>query len=85
MRNVARLLVVTLFVILLGTITVEAQVSIGINLSTFPRLVIVPGYPVYYAPSVRSTTSSTTAYTGSSTWKMDTGIQALVQRPVGFR
>jgi hypothetical protein len=54
MRNVARLLVVTLFVILLGTITVEAQVSIGINLSTFPRLVIVPGYPVYYAPSVRA-------------------------------
>ena len=46
MKNVARLVVVTMFVILLGTIAAEAQVSIGINLSTFARLVIVPGYPV---------------------------------------
>ena len=28
------------------------NVSIGINLPTYPRLVRVPGYPVYYAPSV---------------------------------
>ena len=54
MRNVVRLVVVTLFVILLGTITAEAQVRIGINLPVFPRLVIVPGYPVYYAPSVHA-------------------------------
>ena len=56
MRNVAKLVVVTLFVILLGTIAAEAQVSvsIGINLPVFPRLVVVPGYPVYYAPSVRA-------------------------------
>jgi hypothetical protein len=56
MRNLARLVVATLFVILLGTITAEAQVSvsIGINLPVFPRLVVVPGYPVYYAPSVRA-------------------------------
>jgi hypothetical protein len=54
MRNVARLVVVTMFIILLGTIAAEAQVSIGINLSTFPRLVVVPGYPVYYAPNVRA-------------------------------
>jgi hypothetical protein len=56
MRNVAKLVVVTLFVILLGTITAEAQVSvsIGINLPVFPRLEVVPGYPVYYAPSVRA-------------------------------
>jgi hypothetical protein len=31
-----------------------AQVSIGINLSLFPELVAVPGYPVYYAPRVAS-------------------------------
>ena len=29
-------------------------VSIGINLGAFPRLVAVPGYPVYYAPGVNS-------------------------------
>ena len=26
--------------------------SIGINLPVYPRLVLVPGYPVYYAPAV---------------------------------
>jgi hypothetical protein len=30
------------------------NVSIGINIPTFPRLVPVPGYPVYYAPGVDS-------------------------------
>jgi hypothetical protein len=30
------------------------NVSIGINLPTYPRLVAVPGYPVYYAPGVNS-------------------------------
>jgi hypothetical protein len=30
------------------------NVSIGINLPVYPRLVVVPGYPVYYAPSVNS-------------------------------
>src|ERR1041385_6404460 len=56
MRNVAKLVVVTLFVMLLGTITAEAQVSvsIGIDLPAFPRLEVVPNYPAYYAPSVRA-------------------------------
>jgi hypothetical protein len=31
-----------------------ASVSIGINLGAYPRLVPVPGYPVYYAPGVNS-------------------------------
>src|SRR5512139_1459687 len=26
------------------------NVSIGINLSNYPELAVVPGYPVYYAP-----------------------------------
>jgi hypothetical protein len=30
------------------------NVSIGINIPTYPRLVPVPGYPVYYAPGVDS-------------------------------
>jgi hypothetical protein len=29
-------------------------VSVGINLPVYPQLVRVPGYPVYYAPQVRS-------------------------------
>jgi hypothetical protein len=30
------------------------DVNIGINLGAYPRLVAVPGYPVYYAPAVNS-------------------------------
>ena len=30
----------------------SVNVSIGINIPTYPRLVAVPGYPVYYAPGV---------------------------------
>jgi len=30
------------------------HVSIGINLPVYPRLVAVPGYPVYYAPQVNA-------------------------------
>lgn len=32
----------------------SANVSIGINLPVYPQLVRVPGYPVYYAPDLRS-------------------------------
>jgi hypothetical protein len=32
----------------------DVQVSIGINVPVYPRLVIVPGYPVYYAPQLNS-------------------------------
>jgi hypothetical protein len=31
----------------------ELRLSIGVNLSEYPELVIVPGYPVYYAPQLR--------------------------------
>ncbi|MFO7541925.1 MAG: hypothetical protein R6W97_03810 [Thiobacillus sp.] len=30
------------------------HVSIGINLPVYPRLVAVPGYPVYFAPQVNA-------------------------------
>jgi hypothetical protein len=40
---------------LLGTCApAVAQVSIGINLRAHPELVVVPGYPVYYAPQLDS-------------------------------
>ncbi len=44
-----------LFIVLLGmpmysVASSAAQVSIGINLPIYPELVVVPGYPVYYAP-----------------------------------
>jgi hypothetical protein len=32
----------------------DVQVSIGINVPIYPRLVVVPGYPVYYAPQLDS-------------------------------
>jgi hypothetical protein len=32
----------------------RVDVSIGINLPVYPRLVAVPGYPVYYAPGLQS-------------------------------
>lgn len=31
----------------------HVSVSIGINVPVYPRLVLVPGYPVYYAPQMR--------------------------------
>jgi len=30
------------------------SVQIGVNLPVFPQLVPVPGYPVYYAPSMNA-------------------------------
>lgn len=32
----------------------EVSVSIGINLPVYPNLVVVPGYPVYYAPQLQA-------------------------------
>lgn len=44
-----------LFIALLGmplysAASTVAEVNIGINLPVYPELVVVPGYPVYYAP-----------------------------------
>jgi hypothetical protein len=55
MRHYAKQLFVALFFVLATTVAAEAQVvHIGVDLPVFPRLVVVPGYPVYYAPSVRA-------------------------------
>jgi len=34
--------------------TAQVSVSIGINVPSYPELVRVPGYPVYYAPGLNS-------------------------------
>ncbi|WP_041655780.1 hypothetical protein [Azoarcus sp. KH32C] len=49
-----RALLMVLWLLLAGVTSAMAavQVSIGINLPVYPQLVPVPGYPVYYAPSV---------------------------------
>jgi hypothetical protein len=40
---------------LLGTATpAAAEISIGINIGFYPDLVMVPGYPVYYAPQLNT-------------------------------
>ena len=33
---------------------VSVSIGIGINVPVYPQLVLVPGYPVYYAPSLRA-------------------------------
>jgi hypothetical protein len=45
---------IALLMLLCSIAPATAQVSIGINLSLYPELVRVPGYPVYYAPQVNS-------------------------------
>lgn len=45
-----RFIVVVLWAVLSLT-SAMGQVSIGINVPVYPQLVLVPGYPVYYAPA----------------------------------
>jgi hypothetical protein len=64
MRRVfAILLLLVAVTIMAGAQPASAQISvgintpgfsIGINLPVFPELVVVPGYPVYYAPTVNA-------------------------------
>lgn len=64
MRNLTgtqkmRSLIVALSLLLCPAAWVHAEsnvsvgISIGINVPVYPRLVLVPGYPVYYAPHLR--------------------------------
>jgi len=46
MRN----LLIALWMLFFSATAAFAEVSIGVNISLFPDLVRVPGYPVYYAP-----------------------------------
>jgi hypothetical protein len=51
-----RSLIIVLSMLFLSMTSATAQVgvSIGINLPSYPELVRVPGYPVYYAPGLNS-------------------------------
>jgi hypothetical protein len=40
--------------LLCSKVFADVRVSIGINVPTYPQLVVVPGYPVYYAPQLDS-------------------------------
>ena len=52
MRNVLTALLIGMAS--LTSANAAVSVNIGINLPAYPRLVPIPGYPVYYAPSVNS-------------------------------
>ncbi len=61
MRLLAKQIVLALALVLGTTVvqgttaTAQAQVvRIGVDIAAFPRMVAVPGYPVYYAPDVRA-------------------------------
>lgn len=49
MLKIRRLLII-LVMLFCSVTSVSAQVNIRFNLSVFPELVVVTGYPVYYAP-----------------------------------
>lgn len=49
-----KLLIIALGMLLSSASYAAVQVSIGINLPVYPQLVVVPGYPVYYAPWLQS-------------------------------
>lgn len=51
-RNV--IVVLALLMFPLASSVAEVSIGIGINLPAYPRLVRVPGHPVYYAPRVQA-------------------------------
>jgi hypothetical protein len=64
MRQLVKRILIALFFVVLTTastvvvtpVTAQAQIGVhvGVDIPVFPRLVVVPGYPVYYAPAVRA-------------------------------
>ncbi len=49
-----RTLILVLGLSLSPLASAAVQVSISIGVPAYPRLVVVPGYPVYYAPQVQA-------------------------------
>jgi len=47
-----RIGVLASLLLLTATVPAAAQVSIGITIGSYPNFMVVPGYPVYYAPDV---------------------------------
>jgi len=63
MRQLVKRTILALFFVVATTastlvvmpLTAQAQVvHVGVDIPVFPRLVVVPGYPVYHAPDVRA-------------------------------
>ncbi|HSH72029.1 MAG TPA: hypothetical protein VK974_03130 [Methylophilaceae bacterium] len=50
-----RIVFITLAMLFVSTAnSADVRVSIGINFPVYPQLVVVPGYPVYYAPNLQA-------------------------------
>jgi len=49
-----RYLFILLWMMLCPMANADVQVSIGFNVPIYPNLVVVPGYPVYYAPELEA-------------------------------
>ena len=47
-----RMGIVASLLLLTATVPATAQVSISISIGSYPNFMVVPGYPVYYAPDV---------------------------------
>jgi len=47
-----RLRVIASLLLLIAAVPAAAQLSISINIGSYPNFMVVPGYPVYYAPDV---------------------------------
>ena len=53
MSNIRKLLII-LAIFISPLASADVHVNIGINVPTYPQLVVVPGYPVYYAPRLQA-------------------------------
>lgn len=49
-----RNLFLVLGMLLCTTVNADVRISIGINVPAYPEFVVVPGYPVYYAPRMEA-------------------------------
>ena len=47
-----RIRLMACLLLLTATVPAAAQLSIGISIGSYPSFMVVPGYPVYYAPDV---------------------------------
>src|SRR4051812_11137688 len=54
MSQIFKRTILALFFVVTTTVAAQAQVvHVGVDVPVFPRMTVVPGYPVYYAPDVR--------------------------------
>ena len=85
MRRLSALLLLLVTMACTQPASAQVSVSIGINLPVFPHLVVVPSYPVYYAPSVSANYFFYDGFYWVSTWRTGSGTRAPGTRAVGLR